>query len=214
MRIIHHQHLTTATELRAQPGQVGLDAVQIIRIISTHPDLQQPPPRRLRNRQLLTTLQRRETTLPPIGRTPRRRQPELLVIPTRRLNIRHTQRNRGQPMQAHHRLLSLKNQPRKLISCPKVQNRVAEIGQTIWTRYPLLPSWALARVRQPPIWGHHTPQHARVPLVHRDGAGHSNLLRTTCLSTRPTERDNRRPDRRESQASHTGGWLTLNPISR
>jgi len=29
------------------------------------------------------------------------------------------------------------------------------------------------------IWGHHAPPIARVPLVRRDGAGHSNLLRPT-----------------------------------
>jgi hypothetical protein len=51
---------------------------------------------------------------------------------------------------------------------------------------------------------HHAPLATRVPLVPRDacdGAGHSNLLRTTCLSARPTERDNRRRlNRPESQA--------------
>jgi hypothetical protein len=46
--------------------------------------------------------------------------------------------------------------------------------------------------------GHHAPLAARVPLVPRDardGAAHSNLLRTTCLSTRPTETKNRRLNR-------------------
>src|SRR5260370_891095 len=57
----------------------------------------------------------------------------------------------------------------------------------------------------PPPLATRVPLVPRVPRVPRDGAGHSNLLRTTCRSTRPTERDNRRLNRPAVAGQPLGG---------
>jgi hypothetical protein len=49
---MHHQFLSTATELGAK---VRRDSVEVVGMISADTDLQQTAPRRLRNELLLTT---------------------------------------------------------------------------------------------------------------------------------------------------------------
>src|SRR6202007_3132574 len=97
VRITYPQTLGIPLELHPQPPQVRLDPAEVVGVVGTDPDLQQPAPLGRPQRQLLAALRggQNQTATRPVTHSA---QPVVLVIRCDRVDIRDTQGYRRQTM--------------------------------------------------------------------------------------------------------------------